>query len=130
MPVVRYKVWAHIEGVDEDGDCIRGDEYFEPHLLGEFDTPDEARDFQDKLAMACTSDSFEDQSKVASDLFRMVMSPEFMAGAEPGVHDEVVLEQPVSDVVRALCSCNGCGKPLGRGERMICKHCGEKLDEL
>ena len=34
----KYNVWIHIEGVDEDGDCVQGDDYFEPHKVGTFNT--------------------------------------------------------------------------------------------
>ena len=44
--VFAYKVWVHIEGIDEGGDCVEGDDYYGPEEAGVFDTSDEAEDLQ------------------------------------------------------------------------------------
>lgn len=47
--VENYKVWVHIEGLNEDGDCIEGDEYFEPREAGCVKTAEEAESLRDSL---------------------------------------------------------------------------------
>jgi len=47
--VTHYKVWIHIEGLNADGDTVEGDEYFEPHEVGAFDTAEEAEELRCKL---------------------------------------------------------------------------------
>ena len=47
--VDHYKVWIHIEGLNEDGDCVEGDEFFEPHEAGCFKTPAKAESLRSKL---------------------------------------------------------------------------------
>lgn len=44
-----YKIWIHIEGLDKDGDCVEGDEFFEPHEAGCFKTSAKAEDLRSKL---------------------------------------------------------------------------------
>lgn len=51
--LVKYNVWIHIEGVNEDGDTIQGDDFFEPHKLGAFDTGVEAEEFRDMVEERC-----------------------------------------------------------------------------
>lgn len=47
--VVKYNVWAQIEGVDKHDDVLEGDSYREPHLLGEFKREKDAEAYVDKL---------------------------------------------------------------------------------
>jgi len=47
--VKKYKVWVHIEGLNKDGDCIEGDEYYEPCEAGCVKTPEEAERLRDAL---------------------------------------------------------------------------------
>jgi len=47
--VKKYKVWVHIEGLDEDGDCIEGDDYYEPREAGCVETLEEAERLRDTL---------------------------------------------------------------------------------
>jgi len=49
MKPTRYKVWIHIEGQNKDGDCIEGDDYFEPREAGCFKYPGKAISFRDML---------------------------------------------------------------------------------
>ena len=48
----KYNVWIHIEGVDADGDCIQGDDYFEPHKVGTFNTVEGAESLRYRLFRA------------------------------------------------------------------------------
>lgn len=50
MDAVKYKVWIHIEGTDKDGDCVEGDEFFEPEEVGCFSSARKAENFRDELA--------------------------------------------------------------------------------
>ena len=45
----KYKVWIHIESVNEEGDPVEGDDYHEPREAGSFDTLGEAQELRDKL---------------------------------------------------------------------------------
>lgn len=47
--MLQYKVWVHTEGVNEEGDCVEGDEFYEPRQAGSFDTAEEAERFRDGL---------------------------------------------------------------------------------
>lgn len=47
-----YKVWIHIEARDEEGDCVLGDEYFEPEPVGTYDHEDEAIAVRDGIVAA------------------------------------------------------------------------------
>lgn len=49
MKVTKYKVWVHIEGLNEDGDCIEGDEFHEPREAACVKTLKEALSCQDTL---------------------------------------------------------------------------------
>ncbi len=44
-----YKVWIHIEGLNQDGDTVEGDDYHEPREAGCFATVDEAERLRDAL---------------------------------------------------------------------------------
>ena len=46
---IKYKVWVHIEGLNEEGDCIEGDDYYEPREAGCVDTLEEAERLRDNL---------------------------------------------------------------------------------
>lgn len=45
-----YKVWLHMEEITEDGDTVKGEEYFGPLEAGEFRHECDAVRFRDKLA--------------------------------------------------------------------------------
>lgn len=60
MKPVKYKVWIHIEGLNKDGDCIEGDEYFEPREAGCFKNKSQALRRQDGLMLAA---DFADMTK-------------------------------------------------------------------
>jgi hypothetical protein len=49
-----YKVWLHIEAVTEDGDVVRGDEYYEPHEAGSFNDEASAEALRDRLENAAS----------------------------------------------------------------------------
>lgn len=49
MKCDKYKVWVHIEGLNEDGDCIEGDSYHEPHEAGCVKMLEEAEALRDRL---------------------------------------------------------------------------------
>ena len=44
MKATHYKVWVHIEGLNDEGDQVEGDDYFMPTEAGEFDTEDAAQE--------------------------------------------------------------------------------------
>ncbi len=46
-----YKVWVHVEEIDDDGEAVET-EPAEPRELGEFDELDEATEFVDSLEEA------------------------------------------------------------------------------
>lgn len=50
--VTSYKVWVHIEGVNDEGDCIEGDSYHEPIEAGTRATLEEAQALRDRLLEA------------------------------------------------------------------------------
>jgi hypothetical protein len=52
MKPIKYKVWIHIEGLNKDGDCIEGDDYFEPREAGCFKYKSEALMCCDNLLFA------------------------------------------------------------------------------
>lgn len=47
--VVKYNVWAQIEGVDKHDDVLEGDSYREPRLLGEFKREKDAEALLDRI---------------------------------------------------------------------------------
>lgn len=47
-----YKVWIHIEGLNQDGDTVEGDDYHEPREAGCFHTVEEAERLRDALLAA------------------------------------------------------------------------------
>lgn len=49
---VEFHVWAHVEGVDEDGDMIEGDSHFEPRKLATFETRERAEECVDVIEAA------------------------------------------------------------------------------
>jgi hypothetical protein len=55
--VAKYNVWIHIEGVNKDGDCIEGDEYYEPLKAGSFKNLAAATALQEHII--CFSESWE-----------------------------------------------------------------------
>ncbi len=44
-----YKVWIHIEGLNDEGDMVEGDEYNEPREAGCFATREQAAELRDVL---------------------------------------------------------------------------------
>lgn len=51
--VTHYKVWIHIEGLNETGDVVEGDEYFESNEVGCVDTLTEAEDLRELILEYC-----------------------------------------------------------------------------
>jgi hypothetical protein len=47
--VKKYKVWVYIEGLNEDDDCIEGDDYYEFCEAGCVETLEEAERLRDTL---------------------------------------------------------------------------------
>ncbi len=50
--VTHYKVWIHVEGLDDVGDCVEGDDYHEPVEAGVCATLEEAEHLRATLIEA------------------------------------------------------------------------------
>ena len=50
---VEWKVWLHVEGLDNAGDQVEGDEAFMPVELESFDTREGAEDFAESVETLC-----------------------------------------------------------------------------
>ena len=61
--VVEYKVWIHIEGLDEDGDCVEGDSWHEPREAGCFASLQSAEGLRDMLLDAACPNFPEPNTK-------------------------------------------------------------------
>ena len=47
--VTHYKVWLHIEGLDKNGDCIEGDDFYMPKEVARTRTREKAEVIVDAI---------------------------------------------------------------------------------
>lgn len=66
-----WKVWLHVEGLDEAGDQVEGDGHFLPVCLGSFQTREAAENFA-AAAAAETADTPASRTRAAYEILRQV----------------------------------------------------------
>ena len=66
---VEWKVWLHVEGLDDAGDQVEGDDFFMPVKLVSFDTREDAEDFAESVETLCGRNR---QTQAAYEIMRQV----------------------------------------------------------
>jgi hypothetical protein len=66
---VEWKVWLHVEGLNDAGDQVEGDDFFMPVELGSFDTREDAEDFAETAEALCKRGR---RTRAADEIMRQV----------------------------------------------------------
>jgi len=66
---VEWKVWLHVEGLNDEGDQVEGDDYYQPVELESFDTREDAEDFAGTVEALCGRGR---QTQAAYEILRQV----------------------------------------------------------